>query len=483
MKKRIISIILILLLCLTCLPVSVFAEDETEHAAEGLTSRFTDVNETDWYYDSVCYVAARGIMTGMRADYFGAAEKLSRGQFATIIYRLSREEGAYKAVFPDVKESDWYGIPVSWAAENGVITGYQNGKFGPADDITREQLATMLYRYAKYIGYDTSEKADFSKYPDSSDVSSWAIEAMQWAVGTGIIKGQGGGKYLDPQGKASRAECATMVMRFMQKYVEKQPQPEENVPMTYEEFKSLSNEQQIEVFSGMTGPEIYDLVAGSDESWPVTNYDLITPNNAKETIVLVANKDGDLHFNLAWPCYGGFVPASIASIGELTGKLDVSRDGGDGGHSMSYGRNEDGSYPNDSQRSVPKTSATVRTGILDADQYNKVAGIVANGESEEDRLSALTGLGYDSETAKRFISDQAAWLNRDEVSGPNNIDDGAKAAGHTVDSRYGYFGITAPWIVDDLNLVGGGGQLETIFSWGTLCDSGLISDTGTAEIH
>ena len=139
--------------------------------------------------------------------------------------------------------------------------------------------------------------------------------------------------------------------------------------------------------------------------------------------------------------------------------------------------------PEISQRSVPKTSATVRTGILDADQYNKVAGIVANGESEEDRLSALTGLGYDSETAKRFISDQAAWLNRDEVSGPNNIDDGAKAAGHTVDSRYGYFGITAPWIVDDLNLVGGGGQLETIFSWGTLCDSGLISDTGTAEIH
>ena len=252
--------------------------------------------------------------------------------------------------------------------------------------------------------------------------------------------------------------------------------------MSYEEFKSLTNEQQIEVFSSMTGPEIYTLVENSDESWPVTDYDLITPDNAKETIVLF-NNDGDLHFNLDWPCYGGFLPETIASMGEMTGKADVSRDGGDGGHSMSYGKNEDGSYPNDSQRSVPKTSATVRTGILDVDQYNKVAEFVTNGESEEDRKSALTEMGYDREIAERFIADQAAWLGRDEVSGPDNIDDGAKKAGNTVESRYGYYGITAPWIVADLNLTGGGGQLETIFSWGTLCNSGLITDTGTAEIH
>ena len=167
--------------------------------------------------------------------------------------------------------------------------------------------------------------------------------------------------------------------------------------MSYEEFKSLTDEQQIEVFSRMTGPQIYALVASSDESWPVTDYDLISPNNAKETIVLF-NNNGDLHFNLAWPHYGGFLPESIASMDELTGKLDVSRDGGDGGHSMSYGKNEDGSYPNDSQRSVPKTSATVRTGILDVDQYNKVAETVTNGESEEERITTLTDMGYDNDT-------------------------------------------------------------------------------------
>lgn len=252
--------------------------------------------------------------------------------------------------------------------------------------------------------------------------------------------------------------------------------------MTYEEFKSLSAEQQVDAFSKMTGPEIYDLVASSDESWPVTDYDLISPNNAKETIVLVGTDD-DLHFNLAWPVYGGFVPETIASMSGMSGKVDVSRDGGDGGCSSAYGKNEDGSYPNDSQRSVPKSSTTVRTGILDVDQYNKVAEIASNGESEEARLAALADLGYTSEIAGRFVSDYAAWLKRDEVSGANNIDDGAKSVGHTVERKYGYYGVTAPWIVDDLNLMGGGGQLETVFTWGTLCDSGLITNTGTAEIH
>ena len=159
-------------------------------------------------------------------------------------------------------------------------------------------------------------------------------------------------------------------------------------PMSYAEFKSLPAEQQKQAFAEMSGPERYALVASSDESWPVTSYDRISPDNAEETIVLYDN-NGDLHFNLAWPCYGGFLPESIASMGELSGTLEVSRDGGDGGHSMSYGRNADGSYPNDSQRSVPKSSATVRTGILDVDRYLQVLDIVTSGESEDSRLSRL----------------------------------------------------------------------------------------------
>ncbi|MBR6352065.1 MAG: hypothetical protein IKR93_07055 [Firmicutes bacterium] len=253
-------------------------------------------------------------------------------------------------------------------------------------------------------------------------------------------------------------------------------------PLGYEEFKALSPERQKQTFAQLTGPEIYDLVASSDENWPVTSYDLISPDNAKETIVLYDN-NGDLHFNLAWPCYGGFVPESIASIGDLSGTLDVSRDGGDSGHSMSIGRNPDGSYPNDSQRSVPKSSAAVRTGVLDVDRYLQAVDIVSSNGSDADRLSELGRLGFDSETAACFLADYAAFPSRDEISGPNNINDGARSAGHSVDGKYGYYGITAPWNAGDLRLEGGAGQLCTVFSWGTLCASGLIYDTGTADIN
>ena len=125
----------------------------------------------------------------------------------------------------------------------------------------------------------------------------------------------------------------------------------------------------------------------------------------------------------------------------------------------------------------------MRTGTLDVDQYNRVLDIVANGESEARRLEALAALGYDEEIAARFLADQAAFPSRDEVSGPDNINDGALSVGHTVESKYGYYGVTAPWIAGDLHLTGGSGQLCTVFSWGTLCASGLIYDTGTAEIN
>jgi len=259
-------------------------------------------------------------------------------------------------------------------------------------------------------------------------------------------------------------------------------QKQANIPaITYNEFKELSSDQKKEEFSKMTGQEIYDLVKESDENWPVTAYDLITPRNAKWTIVLFDN-NGDLHFNLAWPHYGGFLPESIASIKDLSGTVDVSRDGGDGGYSMSYGRNKDGSYPDDSQRSVPKSSATVRTGTLDIDQYKKVVEIIVNGDSEEEHLTALSDMGYNEDIAARFIKDQASWLTRDEVAGPDNISDGTASVGHVVESNYGYYGVTAPWKAGDLDLCGGAGQINTVFSWGTLRDSGLIYDIGEAEI-
>ncbi len=117
-------------------------------------------------------------------------------------------------MFPDVLEGAWYADAVIWANENGIITGYgTTGDFGPGDFINREQLATMLYRYAQTQGYNVEDKADLSGYPDYRYVNDFAQEAMQWCAAKGIITGDNGN--LSPQKSASRAECATMVMRFL----------------------------------------------------------------------------------------------------------------------------------------------------------------------------------------------------------------------------------------------------------------------------
>ena len=123
----------------------------------------------------------------------------------------------YKDAFPDVPENAWFMKAVIWANEAGVVTGYtDSGLFGPADNITREQMAVMMYRYVNKKGYDLGEKADFSSYPDAGSVSEFAYEAMRWCVGNRIITGDNG--MLNPQGYANRAECATIVSRFLKLY-------------------------------------------------------------------------------------------------------------------------------------------------------------------------------------------------------------------------------------------------------------------------
>ncbi len=179
---------------------------------------FTDVNDIDWYYDAADFVFSRGIMTGMTDTEFGPSVKLSRAQFATILYRMEGEpEVAYNpAAFPDVREGQFYTAPAMWAKSTGVISGYEDGRFGPADEITREQMAVMMYRYANMLGLDTSAEGDMSGFPDAGRVSPFAEREVNWAVGAGLIKGDGGN--VNPQGTAERAQCATIIMRFMDGY-------------------------------------------------------------------------------------------------------------------------------------------------------------------------------------------------------------------------------------------------------------------------
>ncbi|MDD3219262.1 MAG: S-layer homology domain-containing protein [Lachnospiraceae bacterium] len=184
----------------------------------GLGVPFADVEEDGWYYECAKYANDNGLMTGMGdTGNFAPAAELSRAQFACILHRMEGSpKVTYTGKFPDVKEGDFYTEAVLWANQNGILNGYSNGKFGPADNITREQMAVMISNYAKFKEYNTSDTNDLSGFPDKNAVSPFALDSVKWAVGTGLITGDKGN--ISPQGNASRAQCAAIMMRFVEHY-------------------------------------------------------------------------------------------------------------------------------------------------------------------------------------------------------------------------------------------------------------------------
>lgn len=181
---------------------------------------YTDVPADAWYIDTVADVYEKGLMTGLDETTFGPSDFLARAQFATILYRMEDEpDVTFEQKFPDVTTGQFYTESVLWAADAGIVTGYtSNGYFGPSDNINREQMAVMMYRYAKYKGYDTSAQANLNTFPDHASVNVFAKEAMSWCVAEGIITGDKGN--LSPQKSANRAECATIITRYLDKVEE-----------------------------------------------------------------------------------------------------------------------------------------------------------------------------------------------------------------------------------------------------------------------
>lgn len=177
---------------------------------------FRDVKEGDWFYDAVRFVYEHKMMSGTGDDTFSPGATTDRRMIVTILHRLEGSPQAGKSSFPDVDPNQWYAAAVDWAAEKGVVNGYDNGRFGPADRITREQLAAILYRYARLKGYNTASTGSLAGFTDGDKVSTYAAEALRWAVGAGVITGKDGNR-LDPKGGASRAEAATILMRFYEK--------------------------------------------------------------------------------------------------------------------------------------------------------------------------------------------------------------------------------------------------------------------------
>jgi len=183
---------------------------------------FTDVPEGAWYEDAAAYVYKHGLMAGTSATTFAPDVTTSRAMIATILWRMAGSPVVNCAMnYTDVAQGQWCSEAIRWATSEGVVTGYGNGLFGTNDPITREQLATMLWRYAQTEGYDVSigEDTNILSYTDVANLSEYAIPAMQWAVGAGIINGTGDGSTLTPQGQATRAQAAVMLQRFCEKYV------------------------------------------------------------------------------------------------------------------------------------------------------------------------------------------------------------------------------------------------------------------------
>lgn len=177
---------------------------------------FIDVPHNAWYRTAVEYAYSRGLMAGTSSILFSPDMTTSRGMIVTILYSLEGKPYTSSSPFDDVSITDWYGRAVAWAAAHGVVSGYSDTAFGPNDSITREQMATILYSYARYKGCDVSARADLSGFQDVGRISPYAVTAMQWACAEGLISGMGD-RTLAPQGNATRAQVAQILMQFCEK--------------------------------------------------------------------------------------------------------------------------------------------------------------------------------------------------------------------------------------------------------------------------
>ena len=172
---------------------------------------FSDVAGDAWYYDAVRYASENGLMGGYGNGRFGPNDNLSRAQFAQILFnKEGRPVVNYLLRYNDVADGAWYTEAVRWATSQGVVSGYGNGMFGPNDNITREQLAVMLWRYA---GSPAATEKELH-FTDADKASGYALEALRWAVENGVMGGYGNGQ-LAPQGLATRAQVAQMLMNFL----------------------------------------------------------------------------------------------------------------------------------------------------------------------------------------------------------------------------------------------------------------------------
>lgn len=178
-------------------------------------NKYKDVKENEWYYEAVKFVSSNGIIKGISDEEFGISIMITRAMLVTALYRYDGEkEVSGENIFSDVDNNTYYAKAVLWAVENNIVNGTSISEFSPNLDITREQLIVIIYRFAKYQGFNVEQKTDLNKFEDKDLISDYAKDAFEWAVKIGLISGRTA-TTLAPQGTARRAEVATILMRFM----------------------------------------------------------------------------------------------------------------------------------------------------------------------------------------------------------------------------------------------------------------------------
>ena len=189
----------------------------TALAAES-TSPFKDVKPSDWFYDAVQYAYENDLMSGTGDERFSPDEVVTRGMLVTVLYKMDGRPEASDLPFTDVPSDEWYADPIAWASENGIVSGYGDGKFGPNDPVSREQMATILYQYAQYKDYDLSALGSVPAFSDGDKAGRYALTPLSWAVGKGVISGIGN-NLLAPNENIERSHVAAVMKSFCEKVV------------------------------------------------------------------------------------------------------------------------------------------------------------------------------------------------------------------------------------------------------------------------
>ncbi|MBQ3901629.1 MAG: S-layer homology domain-containing protein, partial [Clostridia bacterium] len=245
-------------------------------AADG--SPFSDVKEKRWSYDSIVYAYEKGYMDGVGGGKFDPAGTMTRGMVVTVLYRMEgTPEVEFSNVFTDVKSGKYYSKAVIWAKDNEIVNGVSEGKFDPGGKITREQLATMLYRYADFKGYDVTASGDLSKFPDSGKAHSYAKNALVWATDKGLITGvkSGNADLLDPRGNATREQFAAILKRFDDAFGEK--------PLAYNTPHAISQYTEPE-YPLVDDADVYVATDGNDSNPGTFDLPVATFERARDLV-------------------------------------------------------------------------------------------------------------------------------------------------------------------------------------------------------